>query len=254
MATSSPLQVHYAAFTHSGKCYKQNQDALLLVDCVQQKAGFWQGQQRIDQARRFAIADGVGGLPNAAAASRRLLQELLDLDHSQPQLTPRQRLIPLHFRLVQACRKQRSLLNAGATLVTAEIADTGKISLWHAGDSRGYHFTPSGMRRLTEDHTLAYSLALKGKIGRSTFGRALDNLFIYAPEAEEPYIGLQMLTLQAGELLLLVSDGVTLHLNDTALAACFVANDPAATARQIYEAVMAAGAEDNLSAVVLQIQ
>jgi PPM family protein phosphatase len=79
MTTSDNLTVHYAAFTHSGKCYRQNQDAILLPGAVQQKTGFWQGQLNLDTPLRFAIADGVGGLPSAATASRILLQELMAL-------------------------------------------------------------------------------------------------------------------------------------------------------------------------------
>ncbi len=58
MTTSDNLVVQYAAFTHSGKCYRQNQDTLLLPGTVQQKAGFWQGQLNLDAPLRFAITDG----------------------------------------------------------------------------------------------------------------------------------------------------------------------------------------------------
>lgn len=36
------LTVSYAAFTHSGKQYKHNQDAVLLGDVTLQKPRFWQ--------------------------------------------------------------------------------------------------------------------------------------------------------------------------------------------------------------------
>ena len=219
MTTGDNLTVRYAAFTHSGKRYRQNQDALLLAGIVQQKAGFWQGQLSLDDRLRFAIADGAGGLPSAAKASRLLLQELVTLDQTQPNLSPRQRLIPLHHRLVKACHSQRALQNAGSTLITAEIAVDGQISLWHAGDSRGYHYRQQGLRSLTDDHTLAFCLSRSGShsktqlqaIGNTHMGQALDNLFIFSPDAEEPFIGLQRLKLLPDELLLLVSDGVTLY-------------------------------------------
>ncbi|MEQ1603130.1 MAG: hypothetical protein ABL885_15345 [Methylophilaceae bacterium] len=46
---------------------------------------------------------------------------------------------------------------------------------------------------------------------------------------------------------MLVSDGVTLHLSDAALAACLSGNDLAANVRQIFDEFIAQGAEDNLS-------
>lgn len=259
MTTDKNLTVHYAAFTHSGKLYQQNQDALLLAGTVQQKAGFWQGQFSLNSRLRFAVADGAGGLPSAAKASRLLLQELMSLDQTQPALLPRQRVIPLHHRLVKACQSQRALHNAGSTLITAEIAVDGQIILWHAGDSRGYHYGFQGLRHLTDDHTLAYCLSRFGNhtkahlqaLANTDMGQALDNLFIFSQDAEEPFIGLQRLKLLPGELLLLVSDGVTLYLSDDALAACLTGTDLIANVTQIYEEVMVAGAEDNLSAVLI---
>jgi protein phosphatase len=162
MTITNINKVHYVAVTHSGKRYRQNQNALLLAGTVQQTANFWQGELSLDKPLRFAIADGVGGLPNAAKASRILLQELAELDQTQPQLLPRQRLIPLHNCLVKACKSDRTLQNGGSTLITTEIATDGQISLWHVGDSRGYLYSPHGLRRLTDDHTLAFCLNRSG--------------------------------------------------------------------------------------------
>ena len=82
-------------------------------------------------------------------------------------------------------------------------------------------------------------------------GLALDNLFIFSQDAEEPFIGLQRLKLLPGESLLLVSDSVTFHLSDDALAACFSDGDLAANSQQIFDEVMKLGAEDNFSAVAI---
>ncbi len=230
-----------------------------MPGAVQQKAGFWQGQLNLDTPLRFALSDGAGGLPSAATASRVLLQELMALDIAQPDLSPRQRVFPLHHRLVKACQSQRTLQNAGAALVTAEIAADRQICLWHAGDSRAYHHRRQGLRRLTDDHTLAYCLSRSGShskiqieaIADTHLGEALDNLFIFSQDADEPFIGFQRLKLLPDETLLLVSDGVTLHLSDEALATCLSGGDFVANVRQISNEVMAQGAEDNLSAVAI---
>jgi len=72
-------------------------------------------------------------------------------------------------------------------------------------------------------------------------GQALDNLFIFSQDAEEPFIGLQRLKLLPGEILLLVSDGVKYYLPDEVLAACLTGGDLAANAQQIFDEVMALG-------------
>jgi serine/threonine protein phosphatase PrpC len=61
------------------------------------------------------------------------------------------------------------------------------------------------------------------------------------------------LKLLPGETLLLVSDGVTFHLSDDALAACLSGSDLAANVQQIFDEVMAQGAEDNVAEVVIAI-
>ncbi len=251
----------YATFTHPGKRFRQNQDALLLDGMVQQKPGFWHGEVSLDTTKRFAIADGAGGLPNAAAASRRLLQELNELDQSRPQLLPRQRLIPLHNRLLKICKTKSKFQNAGSTLITAEVATDSQISLWHAGDSRGYHFGAHGLRQLTDDHTLAFCLGRSGKhsvanlknFSMTDAGKALDNLFIFSTDAEEPFIGLRLVKLMPGELLLMVSDGVTQYLTNDILAECLSGTDLVEDIRRIFDRVMTTQAEDNISALALSL-
>lgn len=251
----------YAAFTHPGKRFRQNQDALLLDGAVYQKAGFWQETVLLDEMKRFAIADGAGGLPNAAAASRRLLQELAELDQSRPQLLPRQRLIPLHNRLLKICKSQRNFQNAGSTLITAELTPGGQLSLWHAGDSRGYHFGVQGLRQLTDDHTLAFCLGRSGKhpvanlkdFSMTDAGKALDNLFIFSTDAEEPFIGLRQLKLMPSELVLMVSDGVTQYLTNELLAECLRDKDLVKGIQRIFDQVMTTQVEDNVSALAVSL-
>lgn len=123
------------------------------------------------------------------------------------------------------------------------------------GDSRGYYVTPHHIRQLTEDHTLAYSLQSESNFQHCSMGKALDNLFIYSPQVEEPYIGLRSLKLPGDDLLLLVSDGVTLHLNEgDILACCQIKGSLTLKVQAIFDAVMSAGGQDNLSAILIQTQ
>jgi protein phosphatase len=254
--------LHYAAVTHAGKRLRSNQDALLLNGTVKQQAGFWHGQVEVGESLRFAIADGIGSLPSAAAASRRLLEELAELDKTHPQLLPRQRLIPLHNRLVKASQSKSGLRNAGSTLITAEISKDGQIGLWHVGDSRGYLLGAKGLSQLTDDHTLAFCLSRLGRhshsnlqaFGKTQMGKALDNHFIFSPEAEEPFIGLQLLRLKTDEVLLMVSDGITAYLSDKTLCDCLQHIALTVCIKRIFEKVMSTAAGDNFSAVAFSLK
>ncbi len=91
-------------------------------------------------------------------------------------------------------------------------------------------------------------------MANTRLGQALDDLFIYSKAAEESFIGLQRFKLQPDEVLLLVSDGVTLYLSDDALAVCLAGTDLVADVRRLFDEVMTAGAENNLSAVAIVVK
>jgi serine/threonine protein phosphatase PrpC len=248
----------YAAFTHHGKGSPHNQDAILVAGQVMQKAAFVSGCVPLMAMPRFAISDGVGGSPQPAAASRRLLQNLLALDASHPALTPRARAERLHDRLMQALNRQPLLEDAAATLITVEWSDNG-LRLWHAGDSRGYRIRQGQAQRLTQDHTAIHMLQSEGwldpaeteALGNTRLANALDNLFVYSHYAEPPTVSVQSLQLPPGEVLLLVSDGVTAELNDGEIADCINAADLTGSAKNLFDAVMAKGAGDDFSAILI---
>jgi serine/threonine protein phosphatase PrpC len=207
---------------------------------------------------RFAISDGVGGSPQPAAASRRLLQNLLALDASHPALTPRARAERLHDRLMQALNRQPLLEDAAATLITVEWSDN-RLRLWHAGDSRGYRVHQGQAQRLTQDHTTIHMLQSEGwldpaeavALGDTRLANALDNLFVYSHYAEPPTLSVRSVELSPGDILLLVSDGVTSTLTDQQIASCLMAETLTLSARRLHAAVMATPAGDDFSAILI---
>jgi serine/threonine protein phosphatase PrpC len=262
MNASNPKQttVRYAAFTHQGKPFPHNQDAMLVAGRVVQKAEFIDGWAPLAQMPRFAISDGVSGNPQPAAASRLLLQALLALESTHPGLSPQARAELLQDRLMRALNRERRLEDAAATLITVERAGAA-LRLWHAGDSRGYRITQGQARRLTQDHTAVNVLRAEGSLsaededalGESGLANALDNIFVYSHYAEPPTVSVQSLQLPPGEVLLLVSDGVTAELSDTEIAACLNAADLPGSAQRLFAAVMAKGAGDDFSAILLAL-
>lgn len=248
----------YAGFTHPGLAHRRNQDAILVGGRVLQRPEFVDGQTPVDRLRRFAVSDGVGGQPHPAAASRLLLENLAALDVSHPALPPQILAEKLHDRLLKALDRQPQLEDAGATLITTEFSG-GQISLRHVGDSRGYRVAQGQAICLTVDHTLLNILMMEGQLTSNqaerlkdaSLANALDNAFLYSHFAEPPAISSKTLTLERGEVLLLVSDGVTLELADQEIAECIDPEDLPCSARRLFDAVMAKGARDNLSAVLL---
>lgn len=252
--------LRYAAFTHRGKPFPHNQDALLAEGRVIQAAEFLSGVLPAGQPHRFAVSDGVSSSPQPATASRKLLTSLLDTYAKFPQVSPGVRVEYIQTRLAAALKKNRRLEDSAATLIVAEV--TGSVvCLWHAGDSRGYRVARNQAMRLTQDHTARNVLQVEGYLSAedaaalagSGLANAPYNLFVYAPLAEPPTVSVQTVPLIPGEVLLLVSDGVTTELSDGEIAACIDVADLPGSAQHLYDAVMAKGAGDDLSAILLAL-
>lgn len=201
MNASLTSMLRYAAFTHQGKPFRRNQDAILVAGRVLQTADFVHGSLPLDRMRRFAVSDGVSGHPQPAAASRLLLKNLLALDTSHPKWSPSWRAEKLQDRLNRELNRHPPLEDAAATLVTAEVT-ADAIRLWHAGDSRAYRIAQSQAVRLTHDHTTLSTLIADGQVtareasgfAGSSFGRALDNVFVYSHYAEPPRVTVRTMT------------------------------------------------------------
>lgn len=252
--------LRYAAFTHQGRPFPHNQDAILVAGRVLQLADFVVGHVSFEQMPRFAISDGVSGNPQPAAVSRLLLQALLALEATHPGVSPQARAELLQDRLMRALNRERRLEDAAATLIAVERAGDA-FRLWYAGDSRGYRIAHGQARRLTQDHTALNVLRVEGSLSAedaialeaSGLANALDNLFVYSHYAEPPTVSVQSVPLPPGDVLLLVSDGVTAELSDDEIAACINTADLPGSARRLFDAVMAKGAGDDLSAILLAL-
>lgn len=253
--------LRYAAFTRQGQRRPRNQDAILVAGVVYQKAVFIDGVMPLAEMPRFAISDGVSGNPQPAAASRLLLTALLATDAAQPAWPPQARAEAVQNRLMQALNREPRLEDAAATLITIERTGAG-LRLWHVGDSRGYRIAHGQALRLTQDHTAVNVLRAEGALSAeeavaleaSGLGNALDNLFIYSRYAEPPNVSVQSVQLLPGEVLLLVSDGVTAGLRDAEIAACIDAADLPGSAKSLFDAVMAKGAHDDVSAILVAFE
>src|SRR5205814_1342516 len=100
------------------------------------------------------------------------------------------------------------------------------------GDSRCYLFR-DGLRQLTTDHTVLQQMIDSGRmpLGRredSLLGQALWNAL--GGSVHEVYVDITHVELQAGDSLLLCTDGLVRHVDDGAIGAALRGRGPAAAA------------------------
>ena len=111
----------------------------------------------------FAVADGMGGRPGGAQASRVAIRAFMDcLRGVNPAA------IASHMALQNAIAAANAAIRAvveadpnmhgmGTTLTAAVLTEEGG-RIVHVGDSRAYLFSNGRLEQLTEDHTLASEL------------------------------------------------------------------------------------------------
>ncbi|MDR2109046.1 MAG: Stp1/IreP family PP2C-type Ser/Thr phosphatase [Coriobacteriales bacterium] len=226
------------ARTDVGCVRQHNEDALIVA------------------APLYAVADGMGGHAAGEVASEIAIQTVAQ--HA-PSIADRSVLIQAiqaaNLAIIDAARRGVGKPGMGTTLTVA-IIDGDRALIGHVGDSRAYLLRDGLLHQITEDHSLVAELVAIGELTpeeaachpkRSIITRALGN-------DEKTDADVYSLALQAADRLLLCSDGLSGMLCDDEMAAILNAeSDPQIAADRLTEAALAAGGNDNISVIVLNI-
>lgn len=144
-----------------------------------------------------------------------------------------------------------------STLALLQWRDS-RFSVVNVGDSRVYRIGRDGVwQRLSKDHTYRQAMIERGEIGPDqSIGQLYDDLehLLIADEAEDGFaVHWQPGDWMPGDTFLLCTDGVHDTLGETHLMALYHAERLVTEQVSRYrEAVLAAGAPDNFSLMVLR--
>lgn len=232
------LVVEFAQRTARGALHAANEDA---VCC-------WSSDQEI----LFAVADGVGGHEDGAAASATALDSLQRTWQAEQSLAPLKRV----RRAVE--RANLDVYDAGhgrmRTTLTVSVLGPGTLTVAHVGDSRLLLFRDGTLRQLTADHNLAarsaqYGLPSLAELpddpGRRLLTRALG---------QDPYLRIDtfFLPLQPGDRYVQCSDGLA-TLSGAHMIRILVHLDPLSAAERLVHDARQAGGCDDLSVQVVRL-
>ena len=192
-----------------------------------------------------ALADGVGGNAGGRVAAEMAVRQFIDGYYGQRETIGIQRAATVAMGAVNGWlhaqgQRDANIENA-ATTFTALVFKGRRAHVFHVGDSRAYHLSGDEFARLTEDHTLR--------------GPDVSHI-LYRAVGMEPAIRLDhgVRPLRAHDRFLLCSDGVHGALNDRRIADLLrVRSSPAEDAARIVAAAIAAGSNDNVTAMVIDI-
>jgi len=225
----SPPRYRSAAASDVGCVREINQDSFL----ERTDAGIW------------SVADGLGGHANGEVASRMVCDALADVvpDSSFEQMIEivRQRVGDVNEQLVRAANRPVNAVHSGSTVVTLLARGSACAILW-AGDSRAYRWRKGGLEQLTRDHSLA---ALEGLSDSNAITRAVGG---------EATLDLDLVRdrVEPGDRFLLCSDGLTKTVSKEQLADWMAHEDIAQAVDGMIKATLAAGAPDNVTALVVE--
>ncbi|MCU0923533.1 MAG: protein phosphatase 2C domain-containing protein [Burkholderiaceae bacterium] len=247
MRTTSSLppprfQVFIGFHTDVGRQRQKNEDALIEVG--------------VPLGYLIAVADGMGGHDYGERAA----VLTLDTVHSQVQRageSPASALVDALRVANAAVHSEASKLGRtmGATCVAALIS-SGKLYVVHAGDARAYLLRASTLYPLTRDHSFVQEIAdTKGPVIAGNLPQNFSHI-VSRSLGTQPTVEVcsrEPISLTAGDVVLLCSDGLTNMVDETRVRATLAGATPREAARRLVDMANEAGGHDNVTVIVARI-
>lgn len=257
--------------THPGKVRQVNEDSVFT---------FIRPPDQGNALGLLVVADGIGGHKAGDIASKLAVTTLYEslawfLDRDQMEETRPQRntgeLNANNFiekRLHKAIEDANTKIyeyaqdhpdiasNMGTTLTTALIWHQLLI-LAHVGDSRAYLYRNGTLHQLTEDHSFVGQLIRRGQLPAEAYYEHPRRNVITRALGQFPEVRVDLRTerLQAGDKLLLCSDGLWEMIRDSQIEAYLQkSQDLSAIATSMLNEAIANGGPDNISIIIGEIQ
>ncbi len=230
----------WSAASHQGMVRQNNEDAL-----------FPDSAGEADGPVTLMVADGMGGHVAGEVASRLAVNAAAAVD-----LSPSDRVAAGNRAIREEVAREPSLEGMGTTMTLVALDPEGVARFAHVGDSRAYLRREGELRQVTQDHTVAAEYVASGRIApeeasshpqRHMLTRTLGlTRFVNVDEVE--------VSLQAGDRILLCSDGLTEMISDSKIAEILSERGVEEAAWNLIDLANAAGGIDNISVIVIDVQ
>ena len=249
---SVPLKVTAAAKTDVGLVRRNNQDSFGIDD----------------EHGLYVVCDGMGGSVGGEVASNLAVQSFLQTArqelHATSSLNGERNRNSLWRGALAANRAVRMraqydtrFRGMGTTLVGARITDES-LTIVNVGDSRAYLIRNGRPQQLTADHSyVAESVRLGVMTPEQAAKSSMQSVITRAVGAEDDVApDLFDQSLQAGDSVLLASDGLTRHVSDEQIAGVLGVAEQSAveSCRLLIEMAKNAGGSDNITCVVMRLR
>lgn len=283
------MKIEAAGLTDAGKIQEINEDWIyhqLVQDSEGESVGLFiiadgmggylgeeLASQWVIQTIQVALADLFAMLKEPLSTVRLSSSEIMSsLQDEEPGVkrgeTESTEDFKIRARLVDAVQQANTVAwniapykpeEAVATGSTATVAliwdDKGHIA--HVGDSRAYLFRSGKLIQLTTDHSVAASLLMARQIEPEELYTHPQRTLLYRYLGDEPETEVDTIVseIEAGDKLLLCSDGLWAMVRDPQLAEILGENRSAEeTCHYLVQAAKEGGGEDNIAVIVIQVE
>lgn len=241
-----------AGLTDVGKIREKNEDSFLVND----------------ELGLYVVADGMGGHIAGDVASRMAVEEVESCIRARFEKvapdarTPDTYLEALRDAFQLANRAIYSYSRRGpfpvilGTTAVAALTVGDQLYIAHVGDSRLYLYRRAQGKRLTKDHSQVQELIDFGHLTEDEAeNHALSNV-ITRSLGGEPHVEVDLSrhTLEAGDVVLLCTDGLRRVLSETEIESVVMDESRSATdiCKTLVDRTLAGGAPDNVTVILLR--
>lgn len=236
------IQVQHSTREHHERHEGDERGQLFLV------ADGMGGHQAGEQASALAVETVEGFVLNRLKWFFTLKSESKDVLHEFQEA-----LREADLRVFEEARTRPELAGMGTTLTMVYCLGS-VLFVAHVGDSRAYLLRGGKLKRLTHDHTLVGELLRRGAISpQDAEHHHLKHVIVNAVGGHEAGVEVEAhkFDLQAGDVLLLCTDGLTEMVPEAEIVATLQAEgDPKRACERLIEMANANGGKDNVTAVV----
>jgi serine/threonine protein phosphatase PrpC len=268
-----PLAVKAFGVTDKGKVRTANEDQFLIAELTKAMR-IWQtslSEHRLqvgeDRAHLFLVADGMGGHRAGERASALAVAAIeqftldsfkwffgADVAEAKKVLAQFQSAFTQADAQIVEEAAERPELRGMGTTVTMAFQLGPQLCIVHVGDSRAYLYRDRELHQLTEDHTLVAEMVRSGALqpyeaAEHRLRHVITNV-IGGREAGVK-VEARALELQAGDRLLLCSDGLTEIVTNEVITATLDAQpEPENAAKKLLALANEGTGSDNITLIV----
>jgi protein phosphatase len=196
------------------------------------------------------VADGMGGAAAGEVASATALDAVLSADTDVAE-----RVRSANRAVHALATARRELAGMGTTVTAVRLESDGTARFGHVGDSRAYVLRDGRLEQLTADHTVVAEWMATGAITAEEAKTHPRRGMLTRSVGVAPEVLVDSFTrhLEAGDRLLLCSDGLNGMISDDTIASLLGEGDPESAVWRLIEAANSAGGHDNVTVLVIDV-